>query len=157
MTTVGRSLKLDAGALVFLPHPIGRTMADDASIQLLLVEDDHLLRLDAEELLIENGFEVASFASAEEAIAALDADATQFSGVITDIRLGKGASGWQVGRHARQCQSNIPVVYVTADSASEWTSHGVPNSVLIQKPFVPAQLISAISGLLNDAGMANAV
>ncbi|MNL78860.1 two-component response regulator [compost metagenome] len=77
--------------------------------------------------------------------------------MITDIRLGKGANGWQVGRHARQCQSSIPVVYVTADSASEWTAQGVPNSVLIQKPFVPAQLIAAISGLLNEASMASAV
>ncbi|WP_180356095.1 response regulator [Aliirhizobium smilacinae] len=132
-------------------------MADELSIQLLLVEDDHLLRLDAEELLTENGFEVTSFASAEEAIAELDANAAQFSGVITDIRLGKGGTGWQVGQHARQCVSSIPIVYVTADSAAEWTSHGVPNSVLIQKPFVPAQLIAAISGLLNDASMANAV
>lgn len=131
-------------------------MADDSSIQLLLVEDDHLLRLDAEELLIENGFGVTSYASAEEAIAALDADAAQFAGVITDIRLGKGANGWKVGRHARQCQSSIPVVYVTADSAAEWTAQGVPNSVLIQKPFVPAQLIAAISGLLNEASMASA-
>lgn len=132
-------------------------MVDDLSVQLLLVEDDHLLRLDAEELLIEHGFEVTSFASAEEAIAELDANSARFSGVITDIRLGKGANGWKVGQHARQCIPNIPLVYVTADSASEWTSHGVPNSVLIQKPFVPAQLIAAISGLLNDASMASAV
>lgn len=131
-------------------------MADELSVQLLLVEDDHLLRLDAEELLTENGFQVTSVSSGEEAFAMLDRDAEQFSGVITDIRLGKGANGWQVGQHARQCVSSIPIVYVTADSAAEWTSHGVPNSVLIQKPFVPAQLIAAISGLLNQTSMTSA-
>lgn len=131
-------------------------MADELTPQLLLVEDDHLLRLDAEELLIENGFSVTSVSSGEEAFGVLDRDAAQFAGVITDIRLGRGASGWQVGQHARQHVPSIPVVYVTADSAAEWTSHGVPNSILIQKPFVPAQLIAAISGLLNQASMASA-
>lgn len=131
-------------------------MAEDLSVQLLLVEDDHLLRLDAEELLTENGFKVTSVSTGEAAFAALDKDPSQFAGVISDIRLGKGASGWDVGRHARERSSNIPVVYVTADSAAEWTSHGVPNSILVQKPFVPAQLIAAISGLLNDASMLNA-
>lgn len=129
-------------------------MVDELSVHLLLVEDDHLLQLDAEELLTENGFQVTSVSSGEEAFAALDRDASQFSGVITDIRLGKGANGWQVGQHARQCVSSMPIVYVTADSAAEWASHGVPNSVLIQKPFVPAQLIAAISGLLNQTSVA---
>jgi DNA-binding response OmpR family regulator len=129
-------------------------MVDELSVHLLLVEDDHLLQLDAEELLTENGFQVTSVSSGEEAFAALDRDAAQFSGVITDIRLGKGANGWQVGQHARQFVSSMPIVYVTADSAAEWASHGVPNSVLIQKPFVPAQLIAAISGLLNQTSVA---
>jgi DNA-binding response OmpR family regulator len=128
-------------------------MTEDLSVQLLLVEDDYLLRLDAEELLAENGFVVTAVATGEEAFAALDEDASRFAGVISDIRLGKGANGWKVGRHARECLPNIPVVYVTADSAAEWTSHGVPNSVLIQKPFVPAQLIAAITGLLNQTSM----
>jgi DNA-binding response OmpR family regulator len=131
-------------------------MAEDLSVQLLLVEDDHLLRLDAEELLTENGFKVTSVSTGEEAFKLLDETSSQFAGVITDIRLGKGASGWEVGRHARECLAAIPVVYVTADSAAEWTSHGVPNSILVQKPFVPAQLIAAISQLLNDASMVNA-
>jgi DNA-binding response OmpR family regulator len=129
-------------------------MIEDPSLQLLLVEDDHLLRLDAEEVLTESGFEVTSVSTGEAAFAALDRDGSRFIGVVTDIRLGRGANGWQVGHHARERVSGIPVVYVTADSAAEWTVHGVPNSILLQKPFVPAQLIAAISGLLNQYGMA---
>jgi hypothetical protein len=41
------------------------------------------------------------------------------------------------------------VIYVTASSAEEWASYGVPNSILIPKPFARAQLISAIASLLN--------
>jgi DNA-binding response OmpR family regulator len=130
-------------------------MIEDLSLPLLLVEDDHLLRLDAEEVLTESGFEVTSVSTGEAAFAALDRDGSRFIGVVTDIRLGRGANGWQVGQYARERVFGIPVVYVTADSASEWTVHGVPNSILLQKPFVPAQLIAAISGLLNQYGMAN--
>jgi hypothetical protein len=41
------------------------------------------------------------------------------------------------------------VVYVTGDGAQDWTAMGVPNSMVIAKPFAPAQLGTAISQLLN--------
>jgi len=31
----------------------------------------------------------------------------------------------------------------------EWASKGVPNSLLLVKPFAPAQIVTAISQLLN--------
>jgi DNA-binding response OmpR family regulator len=34
-------------------------------------------------------------------------------------------------------------------AAEQWASHGVPNSILLTKPFAPAQLITAVSNLLN--------
>ena len=43
----------------------------------------------------------------------------------------------------------FPVVYMTGDSAAEWDSIGVPNSILLTKPFAPAQLVTALSQLLN--------
>jgi hypothetical protein len=41
------------------------------------------------------------------------------------------------------------VVYITGDSAHEWTVHGVPNSVLVTKPFAAAQVVTAVSQLLT--------
>jgi hypothetical protein len=43
----------------------------------------------------------------------------------------------------------LPVVYITGASGNQWPSHGVPNSILLQKPFAPAQLVTAVSQLLN--------
>jgi hypothetical protein len=43
----------------------------------------------------------------------------------------------------------FPVFYMTGDSADEWASNGVPNSILLTKPFAPAQLVTAVSQLLN--------
>ena len=42
-------------------------------------------------------------------------------------------------------------VNVTSAAAEEWTSQGVPKSLLIQKPFAPAQITTAVSQLLNSA------
>ncbi|MFK4507205.1 hypothetical protein ABIF81_002383 [Bradyrhizobium daqingense] len=36
-------------------------------------------------------------------------------------------------------------------AADEWPSHGVPNSVLLHKPFAPAQIVTALAQLLNQA------
>jgi hypothetical protein len=33
--------------------------------------------------------------------------------------------------------------------ADDWAVHGVPNSIMLAKPFAPAQLITAVSQLLN--------
>jgi hypothetical protein len=42
--------------------------------------------------------------------------------------------------------STLPVVY---DSAVHWAAEGVPESVMIAKPFAPPQIITALSALLN--------
>jgi hypothetical protein len=38
---------------------------------------------------------------------------------------------------------------MTAAAADQWAIQGVPNSILLAKPFAPAQLVTAISNLLN--------
>ena len=40
------------------------------------------------------------------------------------------------------------VLYVSGDSAHEWTARGVPNSAMVAKPFVDAQIITALATLL---------
>jgi hypothetical protein len=49
----------------------------------------------------------------------------------------------------------MPVVYATADSAHEWPAQGVPKSVVVQKPYASAQLVTAISALLTEADTNN--
>jgi DNA-binding response OmpR family regulator len=49
----------------------------------------------------------------------------------------------------RAKQPTLPVIYVTAAREEEWATDGVPNSILISKPFAPAQLVTALSNLLN--------
>ena len=116
----------------------------------LVVEDEPLILLDVETALQEAGFEVVAAQNAAQAIAAFDAEPEKFKGLITDIRIGVGKSGWDLARHLRQTNSTLPVVYMSGDSAIHWGSEGVPESIMITKPFFLPQIITALSTLLNQ-------
>lgn len=68
---------------------------------------------------------------------------------MTDVNLGGEIKAWDIALTARERFPTLPVIYVTGDSADEWAAHGVPDSILIDKPFVPAQIVTAIAKLLN--------
>lgn len=118
-------------------------------ILLLLVEDEELIRMNLEEDLADADFEVVIATNGKEAMAALGANASRLRGVLTDIRLGRGPDGWEIARHARELMPDMPVIYISGDSAHEWPVRGVPNSVMVAKPFVAAQIITALATLLN--------
>jgi DNA-binding response OmpR family regulator len=117
----------------------------------LLVEDDVLTRDMLNTELVDAGFELVVCPNGIQALAELDAGAARFKAIITDIRLGNGPDGWEVGRRARELVSHMPVIYVSGDSGHEWSSKGVPDSVMIAKPFAVAQVITAISMLITEA------
>jgi DNA-binding response OmpR family regulator len=128
----------------------GGAMSDYQSI--LFVEDEDLIReLNAEELA-EAGFELVVVESGDDALEALDNDAEPFCALVTDVNLGDGADGWDVGKRARELDDKIPVIYVSGASADEWQTKGVPNSVILDKPFTPSQLVAAIRSLLKKMG-----
>ena len=114
----------------------------------LVVDDEALIAHTVETSLQDAGFEVVVAATGEEAIALIERQA-EICGLITDVNLGSGISGFDVARCARELMPELPVIYMTGHNAAEWSSQGVPNSVLLHKPFVGAQVITAISSLLN--------
>jgi DNA-binding response OmpR family regulator len=118
---------------------------------ILLVEDEALIVEILTAEFADTGFEVVVANDGNRAIAELDADAARFKAVVTDIRLGKGPDGWDVGRRARELVSDMSVVYVSGDSTHDWSSKGVPESVVILKPFAPTQLVTAVSTLITAA------
>jgi CheY-like chemotaxis protein len=121
------------------------------AVVILVVEDDQLIQGVVEEALAEGGFEIAMASSGEQATELLTATNPECRALVTDINLGKDKmDGWAVARHARENKPDMPVVYMTGDSADDWASKGVPNSILLTKPFAPAQLVTAISQLLNS-------
>lgn len=100
------------------------------------------------ETLSDGGFEVMIATSGEQA-AELIATADDLQAVITDIRFGSGPDGWEIARLARYRCPDLPVIYMSGDSAHDWTEKGVPKSIMIQKPFAPAQVVTGVATLLN--------
>jgi DNA-binding response OmpR family regulator len=120
------------------------------SVRIFLVEDEELIQNVLEMALEDGGFSVTKACTAEQAIEILDDQGTRFRALISDINLGSSnMTGWDIAKHARQMNDTLLVVYMTRASANEWGSMGVPNSVLMIKPFAPAQMVTAVSQLLN--------
>ncbi|WP_414642720.1 response regulator [Bradyrhizobium sp.] len=118
---------------------------------ILVVEDDPSIQVLIEEALGDGGFNTAIVASGEEALTLLNGNKEKYRAVVTDINLEGKIDGWEVARHVREIDPEYPVIYMSGASAADWASKGVPNSVILSKPFAPAQLVTAISNLLNAA------
>jgi DNA-binding response OmpR family regulator len=116
---------------------------------ILVVEDEYPLQGVVEEALIEGGFETDILSSGEEALTLFRGGARNYKVLVTDVSLKGRMSGWDVARQVREIDPGCPVVYMTGGGGGDWASHGVPHSILLQKPFAPAQLVTAIANLLN--------
>jgi DNA-binding NtrC family response regulator len=55
--------------------------------------------------------------------------------LVTDVNLKGQMKGWEIARLVRQIDPAFPVVYMTGAGAEDWASEGVPNSILLKKPF----------------------
>jgi DNA-binding response OmpR family regulator len=116
---------------------------------ILVIEDDDAVQGVIEEALVEGGFEPAIAASGEEAVTLLSGGLTPYRALVADINLLGRLDGWEVAKRAREVDPAFPIIYITAAHAALWPSRGVPNSVLLTKPFAPSQLVTAVAQLLN--------
>ena len=103
----------------------------------LVVEDEDLIQDMVREALSEGGFETEIVSSGEEAVVLLGGEPSNYRALLTDIHLRGKLTGWDVAKEAREINPEMPVVYMTGAGADHWPSHGVPNSVLLSKPFAP--------------------
>lgn len=125
-------------------------MLDDQCV-ILVVEDDQEVQGIVEDALTEGGFESAIAPSGEEAVTLLKGHRGSYRALVADVTLRGRMNGWDVARHAREIDPDFPIIYMTGGHADQWPSHGVPNSLLLTKPFAPSQLVTAVSQLLNTA------
>jgi DNA-binding response OmpR family regulator len=121
-------------------------------LSVLIVDDDASVQNVVGETLGDGGFVSKVASSGEEAAALLIAN--NYRMMIVDISFGiDRVEGWSIARRARAFNPSLPVIYITGGSGHDWAIQGVPNSILLTKPFAPAQLLSAVSQLLDlDCG-----
>lgn len=118
---------------------------------ILVIEDEYPVQGLVEEWLADGGFVAEILSSGEEALTLFKSGLKNYNALVTDVNLKGRLSGWDVARQIREINPVFPVVYVTGAAADEWASQGVPNSILLAKPFAPAQLVTAVAQLLNAA------
>jgi DNA-binding response OmpR family regulator len=130
--------------------PAGKVLRLEKDLPIILVvEDDRAVQGIVEDALTEGGFEPAIAASGEEAATLLKGRLINYRALVIDISLRGRIDGWEVASQAREIDPAFPIIYMTAGHGDQWPSRGVPNSILLTKPFAPAQLVTALSQLLN--------
>lgn len=116
----------------------------------LVVEDEYPIQGIVEDALTEGGFATDIVSSGEEALTLFGGRVKNYKALVTDVGLKGRLNGWEVAAQIRETDPAFPVVYMSGAHASEWASKGVPNSMMLAKPFAPAQLVMAIAQLLNS-------
>lgn len=113
------------------------------------MEDDALICSFIENALLDGGFEACAVHSGEAAMSTFRDGREGCRVLLTDINLGGDISGWELARQIREITPGFPVADMTSASAADWKLQGVADSILIEKPFAPAQLAAAVSQLLT--------
>ncbi len=119
---------------------------------ILVIEDDEDVQDVIEVALINAGFEPVVAESGEEAITLLRSRHVEYRAVVIDVGLQSRMNGWAIARQARAIDPTFPIIYLGSTSVDEWRSQGVPDSILLRKPFAAAQLPAAVCQLLNMSG-----
>lgn len=116
---------------------------------ILVVEDDLAVGDVICDTLRDRGLNVQCVRTEEQAYARI----TSFpglDGLVLDVNLGGGATGFDIARFARQVMPDIAVVYVSGNSSpTAFKAFGVPDSEFVEKPFTPDDLAEAVTSRLD--------
>jgi len=116
--------------------------SENAPLDVLLVEDDDLVRDCLAEALHEAGLDIEGSASGEAALVRLRGKAAP-KVLVTDINLGHGMDGLAFARAAREVHPGLPVVYI---SGRYGELRGLSGSErFLPKPFTAPSLLRAIA------------
>ncbi|HKM61593.1 MAG TPA: response regulator [Acidisphaera sp.] len=104
-----------------------------------LVEDDELVRLTIEQMIEALGHACVSFPSAEALLAEFDGRDPP-AALVTDVNLGPGMSGLDLGAHVRRLWPGIPIIYATGWHPALARHDLGEGEFLLQKPFPTSAL-----------------
>ena len=144
---------------LYLPRPwdvnvaadetAGATDAVPPGLKVLMVEDDAEVRSVARQFLDTLGCEVTACASAEQALLLLTPGA-RFELLLTDIALGPGMRGTELGRLAQERLPRLSILLMSGFSAEllDADRDSPPSWELLPKPYSRSELAQAIARAL---------
>lgn len=113
----------------------------------LVVEDEVLIRLDIADELRVSGFCVIEAASAEEALDLL-ASGSQVDVIFSDYRLHGALDGWALRNAVREEYPDLPFILTSAQvPPAEARAEGIP---FVSKPYEPSRVVALISKTTNE-------
>jgi two-component system alkaline phosphatase synthesis response regulator PhoP len=126
---------------------------DHDKAKILVVEDEPDIRELVVITLSFNGFEVASAADGEEALAMAGADS--FDLIILDVRMPR-MTGFEACRHLRQRENTreTPIIFLSAKGQESEVKAGLEAGAdeYIIKPFAPNELARRVRAALDAHG-----
>lgn len=123
-------------------------------VLIFVVEDEPLILENLRDALEDAGYVVTSASNGDDAMNLVESKAHDFRALVTDVNLPGEITGWNIAHRARELNPALPVVYMTGAAGHEWSANGVPGSVLLTKPFALAQVVAAVTQLMNAASSA---
>jgi DNA-binding NtrC family response regulator len=117
--------------------------------RILVVEDEHAIRLALKGLLTREGYGVELAEDGERAIELLGSEV--FDLVITDLALGRGASGMDVLRAAKEMRDDVGVVMITAHGSEKIAVEAMKTGAddYVPKPFDNDELRVVVARALD--------
>lgn len=143
------------GGRRWLGVPMTGSSEKGTGMRILLVEDDAAIVKALTSLLESEGYETASAARQDDAVALVAAE--RFDLVLLDIALAQG-SGFAVCAAVREAAPSTPVIFLTAADDEYSTVAGLDMGAVdyIAKPFRARELLSRIRAALRRSGGAEA-
>ena len=120
-------------------------------ISVLLVEDEALISALVVDWLTESGFAVHEAATADAALAYLDAG-NPVDVLFTDINLPGRMNGAELAARARALRPDLPIVYASGRFRAGDIGPLVPRSLFVPKPYHPQAICTLLARLTEDIG-----
>ena len=120
-------------------------MSGSKSREVLIVEDEWLVRMEIADAFLDLGFTVIESASAEHGAEALHGN-PGVALLVTDIRLAGPRDGWDLAIEARTVRPGIAVIYLSANPPAP--ERMVEGGVFIDKPALMERVTETALGLL---------
>ena len=119
-----------------------------ATVDVLVMEDDHVIREVLSELLGSAGYRVTVARNGTEGLRCF-ADRS-FQVVVTDVGM-PGPDGWEIARRLRKASADVGIVVMSGsfDSADNTRGEGCCHLATLAKPFELEQLTRIIERLVT--------
>ena len=118
-------------------------------VQVLVVDDDVTTRAAMRRVLEHQGYSVIVAEDAVEALRVLQSTHVPVDLLVTDVQM-PGMRGDTLALRVRESWPDLPVLFVSGEPSFASLAEQIPGQArFLEKPFLPAELIELVQGLLG--------